>query len=127
MAPTDTYFVASYCCVEINKTIYPFANFKSLNDYLSFVLARIEPNVTRIGFNTLEEDILEYYIRYFPVDENITDAQYVSAKSILSPTLLPNIKESLKSAQSVGIDALLKRKETDLGGDVNAADAQEKC
>lgn len=127
MAPTDTYFVASYCCIEINKTIYPFANFKSLNDYLSFVLARVEPNITRIGSNTLEEDILEYYIRYFPVDENITDAQYVSAKTILAPTLLPKIKESLKSAQSVGIDALLKRKEADLGGDLNAADVQELC
>ncbi len=128
MSPTDTYFSASYCCIETSsKRIVPLANFNSLDNYLSFVISRIEPNIGRIGSTTFEDDIAEYYIRYFPLDRDISDSDYDLLKPTIYPSLIEKIKAALKSAQSVGIDALGERKKFDLGNNGDISNITESC
>jgi hypothetical protein len=128
MAPTDVYFKNSYGCVKIdNNKVIPYAQFNNVDSFMAFIISRIEPNLGRIGNTTLEEDITEYLIRYYPYDAGLDDAGYEKFKKLKNyKDILGSIKDALKSAQASGINALTERKKTNLGdGDVTTT--TEEC
>lgn len=95
-AATSEYFDKQYSCVNVkgsglpNGTSEPLVNFKTVEDYVKFMAARLENNVQRI----LSEDmsLAKYYVCFWP-KENVSVTYYDQ-----HPELYTTINETIKSA-----------------------------
>jgi hypothetical protein len=113
MSPTDSLFSPTYYCANLGDKNLPFASFRNKNDFISFLLSRIENNLGRISTINLENNIAEYYYRYFPFDKGITDKFYDAAKTNEIPQIVSLVKEAIKLGQTLGIKSAEIRKDVD--------------
>ena len=121
-AALDTYWGASTqyfiqqqsSCVSLSGStsstpvVKPIANFKTIDDFLSFMVARLTPNITRIRYGENGNSPIgvdKYYVCYWTpptaVNQNITP-EYFDANLTQFQTLFETLNNGVKSAKEVG-------------------------
>jgi len=121
-AALDTYWGASTqyfiqkqsSCVSLSgstndsSVVKPIANFKNIDDFLSFMVARLTPNITRIRYGENGSSpigIDKYYVCYWTpptaTNENIT-SQYFDEHLTEFKKLFDTLTKGVASAKEVG-------------------------
>lgn len=95
-----SYFDPTYCCININSKSKSIANFDSVDNFLDFMVSRLENNVERI----LDIGLNQYYVCNWPVSTNKPSQEYFSKNRDLFESSLKVIEFSQISAKSVGIN-----------------------
>jgi hypothetical protein len=121
-AALDTYWGASTqyfiqqqaSCVSISgltngsSVVKPIANFKNVDDFLSFMVARLTPNITRIRYGENGNSPIgvdKYYVCFWTpptaTNQNIT-SEYFDEHLTEFQTLFETLKKGVASAKEVG-------------------------
>jgi hypothetical protein len=100
----DGTFLSTYSCVNLNpnpstKGTTPIANFASINNFVSFMSARLRERVQQI----LELGLVKYYACYWPVkNEKVPESYYDTHIKDYTETK-ETFDKALTSALSVGV------------------------
>jgi hypothetical protein len=98
----DGTFLSTYSCVNLNpnpstKGTTPVANFASVDNFVSFMTARLQERVPQV----LDLGLVKYYACYWPV-KNVSEATYDSHTGEYKETK-ESFDNALTSALSVGV------------------------
>jgi len=98
----DGTFLSTYSCVNLNpnpstKGTTPVANFASVDNFVSFMTARLQERVPQV----LDLGLVKYYACYWPV-KNVSEATYDSHTGEYKETK-ESFDKALTSALSVGV------------------------
>lgn len=99
------YFNRKYSCVTLSdKKIVPVANFDSLNDFISFLYARLKPNQKLIT----KEGLWKYYNCDYPTVGYVSKSAFDSTKTtnVTYQETLVKLTEGVESLRKFGVDVL---------------------
>jgi hypothetical protein len=97
------YFNKTYSCVTgSDKKAIPVANFDTLNDFISFLYARLKPNQKLIS----KEGLWKYYSCDYPVVRTVSKSYFESSKmtNVTYQNTLSRLTEGLQSLKKLGTD-----------------------
>jgi hypothetical protein len=117
----DGTFLSTYSCVNLNpnpstKGTTPVANFASIDNFVSFMTARLQERVQQV----LDLGLVKYYACYWPV-KNVSEATYDSHTKEYTETK-ETFDKALTSALSVGVAT--KAIVEDLKNQINKVESQ---
>jgi hypothetical protein len=97
------YFNKTYSCVTGgDKKVIPVANFDTLNDFVSFLYARLKPNQKLIS----KEGLWKYYSCDYPTVKTVSKSYFESAKTsnVTYQDILLRLTEGVQSLKNLGMD-----------------------
>jgi len=100
----DGTFLSTYSCVSLNptpstKSTLPIANFATIDNFISFMSARLRERVQQI----LDLGLVKYYVCYWPVKSETVSESYYDTHIKDYETVKETFDNALTSALSVGI------------------------
>ena len=129
--PSTQYFIQKQAsCVEVSnstgsKSSTPIANFENIDKFLSFMVARLTPNINRIFYGENEEAPLglpKYYVCFWQpatsANPNIPPSYFDENQNEFK-TLIETVKKGIKSAGDVQLN-VSSAKTIKTAGDVQA-------